>query len=66
MILFGSIWANIAQGNYLRNVGPWLTDNLYEANNLHNVGLACLVQPQVTKMKLKAKDHASKKWAFEK
>ena len=22
------MWANIAQGNYLCNVGPWLTDNL--------------------------------------
>ena len=24
--------ANIAQGNYLFNVGPWLTDNFYEGN----------------------------------
>ena len=37
---------------------PWLTDNFYEENNLYNVGLTCLVQPQVTKMKSKAK-HAS-------
>ena len=65
-MLSGSIWANIVQGNYLRNVGPWLTDNFYEENNLENVGLTPLVQPQVTKMKLKAKCHISKKQAFQK
>ena len=37
------------------------TDNFYEENNLHNVGLTSLVQPQVTKMKLKEKYYASKK-----
>ena len=28
---------NIAQSFFLRNVGPWLTDNFYEENNLYNV-----------------------------
>ena len=36
-MLSGSVWANIAQGNHLCNVGPWLTDNFYEENNLYNV-----------------------------
>ena len=36
-MLPGSIWANIAQENQLRNVGTWLTDKFYEENNLHNV-----------------------------
>ena len=36
-MLSWSVWANIAQRNYLRSVGPWLTDNFYEENNLHNV-----------------------------
>ena len=36
-LLSGSVWANIAQGNHLCNVGPWLTDNFYEENNLYNV-----------------------------
>ena len=36
-MLSGSIWANIAQGNHLCNVGPWLTDNFYEENNLYNI-----------------------------
>ena len=31
-MLSGSIWANITQGNYFFNVGPWLTDNFYEEN----------------------------------
>ena len=31
----GSIWATIAQGNYLCNVGLWLTDNFYEEINLY-------------------------------
>ena len=31
------MWANIAQGNHLCNVGPWLTDNFYKENNLYNV-----------------------------
>ena len=35
--LSGFICANIAQGNYLSNVGPWLTDNVYYENNLCNV-----------------------------
>ena len=56
-----SIWANFAQGNYLSNVSPWVTDNFHEENNLYNVGLTCLVLPQVTEMKLKAKYHASEK-----
>ena len=60
------MWADIAQRNNLCNVGPWLTDNFYEENNLYNVGLTGLVQPQVTKMELKAKYHASKKRAFKK
>ena len=33
----GSVWANLAQGNHLCNVGPWLTDNFYKENNLYNV-----------------------------
>ena len=44
----------------------WLTDNCYEENNVYNVGLTRLGQPQVTKMKLKGKYQASKKLAFEK
>ena len=37
MILSGSIWVNITQENYPCNVGPWLTDNFYEGNNIYNV-----------------------------
>ena len=44
---------------------PWQTDNFYEENNLYNVGLTRLVQPQATKMKSKAK-YASQKEAFKK
>ena len=33
----GFFWVNIAQGNYLCNVGPWQTDNFHEINNLYNV-----------------------------
>ena len=40
----GSVWANIAQGDYLCNVGPWLTDNFYEENNLYNVASTMLRQ----------------------
>ena len=36
-MLSGFVWTNIAQGNHLCNVDPWLTDNFYEENNLHNV-----------------------------
>ena len=43
-----------------------ILDNVSEETNLYNVGLTCLVQPQVTKMKLNAKYHASKKQAFRK
>ena len=32
-----AIWANIAQGNYLCNVGPQLTDIFSQQNNLYNV-----------------------------
>ena len=32
IILSGSIWANIVQGNHLCNVDPWLTDNFYDEN----------------------------------
>ena len=42
--LSGSIWDNIAQENYLCNVGPWLTDNVYEENNLYNVVSTMLIQ----------------------
>ena len=38
------VWANIAQGNHLCNVCPWLTDNFYEENNLYNVASTMLVQ----------------------
>ena len=31
------MWANIAQGNYLCNLGTWLTDNFPEQNNICNV-----------------------------
>ena len=31
-----SVWANIAQRNYLHSVGSWLTDNFYEENNVYN------------------------------
>ena len=40
----GSVWANLAQGNHLCNVGPWLTDNFYEENNLYNVVSTMLEQ----------------------
>ena len=36
-MLSESVWANIAQRNRLWNVGPLLTDNFYEENNLYNV-----------------------------
>ena len=62
----GSIWADIAQGNYLCNVSPWLTDNFYEENNLYKIGLTSLAQPQVTKMKMEAKDCSSEKRVFKK
>ena len=39
-----SAWANIAQGNYLCNIYPWLTDDFYEENNLYNVVLIMLRQ----------------------
>ena len=35
---------NIAQGFYLFSVGSWLTDNIYEENNLYNVVLTILGQ----------------------
>ena len=35
-ILSGPIWANIAQGNYFCNVDAWLTDSVYQENNLYN------------------------------
>ena len=35
-ILSRSFWANIAIGNYLLDVGPWLEDNFYKENNLYN------------------------------
>ena len=35
-MLSWSVWANTAQRNYLHSVGPWLTDNFYEENNLYN------------------------------
>ena len=38
------VWANIAQGNHLCNVCPWLTDNFYEENNLYNVASTMLRQ----------------------
>ena len=38
------VWANIAQGNHLFNVCPWLTDNFYEENNLYNVASTMLRQ----------------------
>ena len=37
-----SLSDNIAQGFYLCNVGPWLTDNFYKKNNLYNVVLTIL------------------------
>ena len=40
-----------------------LTGNFYEENNLYNVGLTRLVQPQVSKIELKAK-YVSNKQAF--
>ena len=36
-MLSRSVWANVAQGNYLCNVDPWLTGNFYEKNDLYNV-----------------------------
>ena len=39
-IIFNVVWiclVNIAQGNYLCNIGPWLTDNVCEENDLYNV-----------------------------
>ena len=38
-ILSGSVWAITAQGNYLCNVSPWLTEHFHEENNLCNVAL---------------------------
>ena len=66
MVLSGSIWGNIAQGNYLFNVSPWLTDNFYEESNLQKIGLTYLVQPYAIKMKQKRKYCASEKRAFNK
>ena len=43
-MLSGSVWAKIAQGNHLCNVCPWLTDNIYEENNLYIVVLTMLGQ----------------------
>ena len=43
-MLFVSVWVNTAQGNHLHNVGPWLTDNFHEENNLYNVVLTMLGQ----------------------
>ena len=40
-----------------------LTDNVYEGNNLYNVGLTHLVHPQVSKIELKAK-YVSNKQTF--
>ena len=36
-MLPGSVWDNTAYGNYLCNVGPWLTENIYEESKLYNV-----------------------------
>ena len=36
-MLYKSVWANVAQGNYLGNVDSWLTGNFYEKNDLYNV-----------------------------
>ena len=46
----GSIWANILQHftNYLCNVGPCLTDNVYEENNLYNALSTILGQHCIT------------------
>ena len=46
-MLSGSVWANIAQGNHLCNVGPWLTENFYEKNNLYNAVPTMLVQHRI-------------------
>ena len=36
------MWVNIAEGNFLHNVGPWLTENFYEEDDLYNkAGLVC-------------------------
>ena len=48
-MLSGSVWANIAQGNHLCIVAPWLTNNkrvvmFLQENNLRNVVLVCLSQ----------------------
>ena len=45
----------LVQGNYLLNVGPWLTDIFYEENNLNNISLTRFVQSQETKKELKAR-----------
>ena len=42
--LGGGLLDNIAQGFYLFNVGPWLTDNFCEKNSLCNVVLTMLGQ----------------------
>ena len=36
------IWANVAWENYQWNVCPWIRDNSYEKNNLHNVASTML------------------------
>ena len=41
---WGGLLDNIAQGFYLFNVGPWLTDNFCEKNSLCNVVLTMLGQ----------------------
>ena len=33
----GSVWANIAPGNHLCNVDPYLKDSFYEKKNPYNV-----------------------------
>ena len=69
-----SAWANIAQGNYLCNVGPWLTNNFCEENNLYNVvptmlGQHCIriVSSQCcpnTSFQIKTESHLNRNWTI--
>ena len=43
-MLSGASWTTLHEGFYLFNVGPWLTDNFNEENNLYNVVLTMMGQ----------------------